>query len=180
MAFLMPGLTKKQNRDAVTKSIRNAAEPKKAHGRPSKYTADLAALICRRLADGETLLSVCRDDAMPSDATVRTWALDDLHGFSSQYAKAREIGYAKMADEILEIANTPKEGVTVKQNDKGLETRKGDMIEHRRLQVDTRKWLLSKALPKVYGDKIDVQHGGTDVLLDALAAAGERARNVRR
>lgn len=175
----MPGLTKKQKK-AVTKPKRNAAEPKKPHGRPSKHTAELAARICDRLSDGETLLAVCREEGMPSDASVRRWAMDDVGGFSSQYTRAREIGYAKMADEILEIANTPKEGVTVKQNDKGLETRKGDMIEHRRLQVDTRKWLLSKALPKVYGDKIDVQHGGTDVLLDALAAAGERARNVRR
>ena len=37
------------------------------------------------------------------------------------------------------------------------ETRRGDMIEHRRLMADTRKWLLSKCLPKIYGDKFSVE-----------------------
>ena len=42
----------------------------KKRGRPSLYTDKLAAKICRRLAEGETLRSVCRDEAMPDKATV--------------------------------------------------------------------------------------------------------------
>lgn len=38
-----------------------------------------------------------------------------------------------------------------------------DMIEHRRLQVDTRKWALSKALPNIYGDKLEVGNKHTIV-----------------
>jgi hypothetical protein len=34
----------------------------------------------------------------------------------------------------------------------------GDMIDHRRLQIDARKWLLAKALPKIYGDKLQVDN----------------------
>ena len=50
--------------------------------------------------------------------------------FAAQYARARELGYQKMADEILDIAD---------------ET--GD--HHRsRLRVDT--------LPKIYGDRLEV------------------------
>jgi hypothetical protein len=67
-----------------------------------------------------------------------------------------------MADELIEIADG------------------GDDPARDRLRVDARKWLLSKALPKVYGDKIDHQHGATDDPLEALAAAGERARSVGR
>ena len=37
----------------------------------------------------------------------------------------------------------------------GVETTEGDMIEHRRLQVDARKWLAGKLAPKKYGDKTD-------------------------
>jgi len=33
-----------------------------------------------------------------------------------------------------------------------------DVIARSRLRVDTRKWLLSKALPKIYGDKIEATH----------------------
>ncbi len=45
------------------------AKPKKK-GRPSLYTEALAADICRRLAEGETLRAICRDKAMPDKATV--------------------------------------------------------------------------------------------------------------
>lgn len=39
----------------------------------------------------------------------------------------------------------------------------GDMIQHRGLQVDTRKWALLKALPKIYGDKLEVDNKHTIV-----------------
>lgn len=108
-------------------------------GRPSKFTQALADRICERLADGETLRAICRDEGMPAERTVRRWAMD-RETFSPQYAQAREIGYQGLADQLTEIAD----------ND-------GDPARDR-LRVDTRKWLLSKALPKVYGDKL--QHTG--------------------
>jgi hypothetical protein len=126
----------------------------KGPGRPSLYTPELAVEICRRLAAGETLRAICRDDHMPDERTVRTWALENEE-FSPQYDTARKIGYASWFDEIKDIADTPQQGVTVKESEKGTETRTGDMIEHRRLQIDARKWMLSKALPKIYGDKIE-------------------------
>ncbi len=58
------------------------------------------------------------------------------------------------ADEIVEIANTLQIGVKTVEKPAGTETTHGDMIEHRRLQVDNLKWLLSKVLTKVYGDKV--------------------------
>jgi hypothetical protein len=113
------------------------------------------------LADGETLRAICRDEAVPDERTVRRWALED-EAFSPQYARACEIGYHHMADEILEIADTPKIGTKTVEKPSGTETTHGDVIEHRRLQVDTRKWLLSKVLPKVYGDKLTTELTGKD------------------
>jgi len=110
-------------------------------GRPSKFTQPLADRICERLAAGETLRAICRDDDMPSPQAVLRW-IPKNEGFSEQYARAREAGYALMADQLTEIAD----------ND-------GDPARDR-LRVDTRKWLLSKALPKIYGDK--VEHTGKD------------------
>tara|TARA_R110000822_G_scaffold170213_1_gene310130 strand:- start:22753 stop:23142 length:390 start_codon:yes stop_codon:yes gene_type:complete len=119
-------------------------------GRPSKFTQALADRICERLAAGETLRAVCGDKDMPAHQTVLRWT-KDVEGFSDQYARARETGYALMADQLTEIAD----------ND-------GDPARDR-LRVDTRKWLLSKALPKVYGDKL--QHtgeGGTGPIAMAI------------
>lgn len=146
-------------------------------GRPSKYTPALAAKICERLAAGETLRSVCRDEEMPAHPTVILWTQKN-DDFSDQYVKARETGYAVMADHMLDIADDGDNDSYV--DDEGNVRTNTDVIARSRLRVDTRKWLLSKALPKVYGDKLDIQHGGTDVLLEALAAAGERARNAPR
>jgi hypothetical protein len=126
-------------------------------GRPSLFTQELADRICARLAAGETLRAVCRDEDMPSHATVIAWA--KVEPFSDQYAKAREAGYRVMADEILEIAD---DGANDTYQDEEGNTRTNiDVLGRSRLRVDTRKWLLSKALPKIYGDKI-AHVGGED------------------
>lgn len=147
-------------------------------GRPSLYTDELAAAICERLAAGESLRAICRDEGMPAHSTVLGW-VNDNPDFSDQYTRAREKGYAVMFDHMLEIADTPQQGVTIKESEKGTEVRTGDMIEHRRLRVDTRKWMLAKALPKIYGDRLDLNHGGTVNIAAALDAAHERLKNAR-
>lgn len=82
-----------------------------------------------------------------------------MQGFAAQYTRAREIGYDRLADELLKIADTPQHGVKTTTKATGTETTEGDMIEHRRLQVDARKWMLSKMLPKKYGDKMALTDG---------------------
>lgn len=109
-------------------------------GRPSLFTQELADQICARLSDGETLRAICRDDGMPANQTVLRWVSKN-EAFAEQYAEARKTGYTLMADQLTEIADNIN----------------GDPARDR-LRVDTRKWLLSKALPKVYGDK--VEHSG--------------------
>ena len=127
----------------------------------SLFTPEIASTICTLLADGKSLRQVCEGEGMPSEATVRSWALDDIQGFAAQYTRAREIGYERLADEILRIADTPEVGIKTTTKATGVETVEGDMIEHRRLQVDARKWMLSKMLPKKYGDKIQQEHSGS-------------------
>lgn len=112
-------------------------------GRPVTYTQEVADEICRRLAEGETLRSICRDLDVPI-STVLGWVRDDREGFAAQYARARDIGYEVMADELIEIA------------DRGSEDWQRD-----RLRVDTRKWVLARALPKKYGDRVTVAGDAT-------------------
>ena len=124
-----------------------------------KYTDALATEICKRLADGESLRSICRDKHMPDESAVRTWALDNPV-FGPQYVRARELGYLRLADELLEIADNTHLGRERKIKDDGSEeVTEGDMLGHRTLRLNTRKWLLSKMLPKIYGDKVAVTPG---------------------
>ena len=96
---------------------------------------------------------------MPGIATVFRW-LDAHEQFREHYARARDCQADTLADEILQIADTPMPGVKTKITEKGTETIEGDMIEHRRLQVDTRKWIASKLKPKKYSDRVDHSHSG--------------------
>ena len=79
---------------------------KRKPGRPTVYSDKLAATICGRLAEGESLRTICADDAMPGKSTVLRWLLDGEHKvFRDQYARAREAQADYFADEILAIAD---------------------------------------------------------------------------
>lgn len=84
--------------------------------------------------------------------------MDKREGFSAQYATAREIGYQSMADEIIEIADDSSFDV-IKGDEETADRVNAEFVARSRLKVDTRKWLLSKALPKVYGDKVALTGG---------------------
>lgn len=129
--------------------------------RPSIFSAELGLQICERIADGESLRAVCSDEAMPGRTTVLRW-LAENDAFRGQYAQAREVQADLLAEEIIEIADTPLLGVTTKTSKDGIETTEGDMIAHRRLQVDARKWFASKVAPKKYGDRVQTEISGKD------------------
>lgn len=130
-------------------------------GRPREYSPEVAEELLERLAGGESLESICRDERMPQPPTVRKWAMqrtedgeDGAPSFSAEYARARELGYEAIAERILDF---------------GLDDYKGPdgfvdngEIQRLRLLSDNRKWLLSKMLPKRYGDKVTQEITGED------------------
>lgn len=113
---------------------------------------------------------------MPTEAAVRFWVVDDVDGFAAQYTRAREIGYDVMAESIIELADKANIGQKSVSKATGLEITEGDNVDRSRLQVDARKWLLSKMLPKKYGDKQQVELSGTVEVANAIAAARQRAK----
>lgn len=124
-------------------------------GRPSDYTPEIAAIICGRLANGESLREVCADEGFPDKSTVFRW-LAARDEFRDQYARAREVQVEHWADEIVEIADDGTNDWIERQNSDGstYEAVNSDHINRSRLRVDARKWLMSKLAPKKYGDKI--------------------------
>ena len=111
-------------------------------GRPTIFSQELADAICARLAEGESLLSICRDDGMPAESTVRHWVAEDREGFFAKYAHARDIGLDHQADRIIEIADTEEDPARA------------------RVMIDARKWHLSKMAPKRYGEKVTTEISG--------------------
>lgn len=144
-------------------------------GGRSIYTQELADKLCDRLAAGESLNAICGDEDMPAESTVRGWVIDDVQGFGAKYARAREIGYDVMAESILKIADEANIGQKSVSKATGLEITEGDNVDRSRLQIDARKWLLSKMLPKKYGDRQHIEHSGKLGLESLIAGDDDKA-----
>lgn len=130
-------------------------------GRPTVYTDQKATIICEAIAAGESGREACKKAGI-AESMLYAWLKDNAE-FREQYARARERQADLLAAQIIEIADTPVIGIKKKTNEKGeVETTEGDMIEHRRLQVDARKWAAGKLAPKKYGDKLGI--GGAEDL----------------
>ena len=151
-------------------------------GRPSKYSEDLAAQICLRLSEGESLRAICRDDAMPDKATVFRWLADEKRqSFRDQYARARDAQTDHFADEILEIADDGSNDWMErfdKDGEKSGWQLNGEHVQRSRVRIDTRKWLMARMSPRKYGDRVAMEHSGPDGGPIEHDFVGEFARRI--
>jgi hypothetical protein len=139
---------------AVEKLVTNAQTELKKHsiGRPSSYDPVIAQQICELLSEGVPLRVICRMEGMPAWRNVYFWMARDPD-LSAHIARAREVGYDAIAEECLQIADTPQMGQKQTMSDEGSTTTIEDMLGHRKLQIETRLKLLAKWRPEKYGDK---------------------------
>ena len=130
-------------------------------GRPTDYTQELAERICEEISVSvEGLESICsRIDDFPDPRTVYRWLVKHPE-FSQMYARAKQYQVQILADQIHTIADTTEPGETVTIKADGAERKIADMTEHRKLRIESRKWLAMKLLPRVYGEL--VKHTGAD------------------
>ena len=108
-------------------------------GRKSIYSEDLADRICERIADGESLRSICSDDDMPDRQSVLNW-LGEHSDFSAKYARAREAQADHLFEDMQQVADTGNP----------------EDVQRARLRVMTMQWRASKLAPKKYGDKQEI------------------------
>ena len=155
--------------------------PPKRVGRPSKYTNKLADKICQMIAQGQSVRSICSKKDMISMQTFFRW-LRENDKFSEQYARACEERSYMHAEEILEIADDATNDY-MEQHDESDELTgyklNGENIQRSRLRIDTRKWLMSKLNPKVYGDKLDMTTNGNDIGVSLSASQAEQLLRAR-
>ena len=128
----------------------------KKNGRPSSKTPAILEEVCLRISKGESLRAICKDNHIPDLTTILRWRYED-ESFYQQYARAREAQAELLADELFTISDDETKDITGE-----LEMPNGVAVQRSRLKVDTRKWYLSKVLPKVYGDRVLNEHTGKD------------------
>lgn len=107
-------------------------------GRPTLYNEEIAERICRLVATHPVgLEDICKQyPELPHQDTIRLWTIK-YPAFFGMYARAKVNQAECLAETILHIADNC-----------------GKNWGQARLQIDSRKWLASKLLPKIYGDKI--------------------------
>lgn len=112
--------------------------------------------VCAGIAAGSSLRAICRERGI-DESTARYYFSRDAEAME-RFRAARELGCDALADEVLQIADTPQVGERIKVDaDGNEEVTREDMLGHRRLQIDARLRLIGKWSQR-YGDK--VQHTG--------------------
>ena len=141
----------------------NRKNPKdlKPAGRPSTYSEEIAAEICRRIIAGEGLRGICATPDMPHRDTVYQW-LAVQPTFSDQYARAREHQADAWADELRDIADDGRNDFMDRIAADGSVERvlDNEHVQRSKLRIDTLKWLMSKHAPRRFGDKVEVEVSG--------------------
>ena len=165
---------------AKDKPKSSKAPPKKTpkkNGRPSKYTDKLADKICQMIAQGQSVRSICTKKDMISMQTFFRW-LRENDKFREQYARACEERSYMHAEDIIEIADNATNDYMEKLEGDGY-IFNSENVQRSRLRIDTRKWLMSKLNPKVYGDKLDMTTNGNDIGVTLSASQAEQLLNAR-
>ena len=131
-------------------------------GRPSSYTRELSDEVCLRMAQGETLVNICKSRHMPDVTTVTRWVFEDRDGFTLRYMRARAFQQHTIIDRLAEKSrqvNVMRETV-IRQTDgpqgttSTVETREFDNVARTKLEIDTEKWIAAKVAWRDYGDKL--------------------------
>lgn len=152
-------MPKKKKTEAKAKKVKEKiVKPKPegyVFGRPTKYNEALATKICREISVSTAGLNkICNDNPdFPNQKTIHGWRIDN-DNFRKQYDAAKRIQADLLATEIMDIADDSVRDSIMKMDSQGepYEVANTEWIARSRLRVDTRKWIASKLLPKVYGD----------------------------
>ena len=121
---------------------------------PSALKEATAEELCERLAEGNSLVSVCKADDMPSVRSVQVWMGDDEE-FAAQVTRARETGYLIRAEKAVEAAKIAE--------DAGLG----------RLSFDAERWYLGKLSNAFSDDKARKHEHKHDVSDEAKQWLGQ-------
>lgn len=127
----------------TTKSHKPKA-PTKAGSPDRRKVADL---VFAGMRSGMSAFKACQVAGV-NQSTFNLWLNDDAE-LAAEYARAREDLIERMAQEVLELSDV----------DVGLQPdgkKDWAAVQKHKLQVDTRKWLLSKLAPKKFGDKLEL------------------------
>lgn len=152
--------------------------PKVYRTRKYPQTPEVMTEILERLSAGELLKDICSearrdaDPEWPPAYIVYTWRKAEPEGFGAEFAAAMRSCLDRMGEQLIEIATD--EARDFKINEKGRIVFNGHAVRRAEVIINTKKWLMSKLAPDIYGDRLEVRappgEGLDKVSADDLAA----------
>lgn len=137
-------MPKKTSKTTKTSKAKNTTPRKKG----GSYKPEIAVRILERLCAGESQKRACEAEGI-SARTVNEW-VELVPEFAQKYPQARARGWDSLGDRILWLL----EEVLNVVNDTTLEpAEKSVRLQGYKVVLDNLKWMLSKMLPKIYGDR---------------------------
>jgi hypothetical protein len=132
------------------------------HQMSEKYSKEdkerISTEVLHEMRSGLSAFKACKLAGVPQSTFCR-WVDEDSQ-LAEHYARAREDLIEMIATEIMEISD----------QDVGMTDGKKDWaaVQKHKLQVDSRKWLLSKLAPKKYGDKLELSGDAQNPLVTRI------------
>lgn len=113
-------------------------------GRFSRATADR---LLAEIEDGASLRAACEAVALPR-RTIRSW-IERRPAFAAAFRAASALRLETVADEIIDLA-AQAQAIAAGAEDK----KANAMVNALRVEIDSKKWLLSKLMPERFGDRL--------------------------
>lgn len=132
------------------------------------YDVYLAERICEAVATSTDSLKkiIEQNPGFPSEKVIRKWRYK-IPTFGNMFTQAKRVQAELYVEECIDIADDSGGDAII--NEKGMPIVDGEAINRARLRVDTRKWIGCKLVPRIYGDKVQIQ----DVDAETRKAAKE-------
>ncbi len=168
---MMTNTEEKPRKGRASEALGRAArENGKKGGRPKVLTEAHYEAVLEDLESGLSLREVCKRRGSPDVKTILKRVVKEPEGFGDRYARARHVQLLQMEEQLLQLAD----GKGASESDPKLANA---AVQRARLQVDTRKWLMSKMRPDRYGDRVALtgDSNGSPIRLSNADAAREVA-----
>jgi hypothetical protein len=154
-----------------------AEVPAPAH-RPSGFNQEIADTIIELVCAGYPLRTIIAHPKCPSKSTLMRW-LSDHPEFNALYVKARDFQVAKIADDIIHIADARRPDKDGKIDYDAIALPRPlspDEQKHQDRQIGTRFRLLAAVQPKMYGEQA-IEENRQQVLAQGTTQ-GDNAKQI--